>query len=329
MFRLTRSVIVALALAGVPALPAAAEPSAALPEAIGSVALKRPSVVSDDVVRLGDLFTGLSSEQAGTPIARAPKLGEKVPLDAAWLARLAAHYRVDWSPRSHLDGTVVEREAILIGAAEVEAEVIALFAQENNGESLEISIDNRALAIPLPLESEGRFGLEGLRRDPRSGRFSVTLVYPPDGNPTLRVPINGRAFELVEVPVLLHRVDGDQIIRPGDIGWETRRADRLNGNLITDPSQMIGQSPKRGLRGGQPVRAGDLRAPVLVPRNGLVTLRLRRGSMTLTAQGRALDEGGLGSVVRVVNLKSNTIVQAVVAEAGYVEVAGSDPAALN
>lgn len=342
MLRLTRPTFLALALAGAMILPAAAEPvasqaatravaeqTAARTAALGPVALKRPSLVSSDVVRLGDLFTGLSAEQAGTPIARAPKLGEKVPLDASWLGRLAAHYSVDWRPRSHLDGTVVERQAIVIGPDDIEAELLSLFDQESEGESLEISVENRALAIPLPLESEGRFGLEGLHRDRRSGRFTVNLVYPAEGTPTVRVAISGRVYELVEVPVLLHRVGGDEIIGPDDIGWETRRADRLNGNLITDPGQMVGQSPKRSLRPGQPVRAGDLRAPVLVPRNGLVTLRLRTGSMTLTVQGRALDEGGLGSVVRVVNLKSKTIVEAVVAEAGYVEVGGRGPTAFN
>ncbi len=42
--------------------------------------------------------------------------------------------------------------------------------------------------------------------------------------------------------------------------------------------------------------------------------------MTLTAQGRALEDGGAGDTVRVVNTQSNTVVQAVVTGANRVSV---------
>ncbi|MEX0760227.1 MAG: flagellar basal body P-ring formation chaperone FlgA [Tistlia sp.] len=300
--------------------PAAAGQTALAP-ALGSIQLRQPALITEAVVTLGDLFAGLSAEQAETPVARGPSLGDSTPVDAAWLARLAKHYRVDWEPRSHLDGTVVEHAAIRIGAGDIEPAVERLFAEQNDGRHLEISLDKTTISIALPLESEGRFGLEGLRQDQRSGRFSVTLVYPDDGSPTIRAPLSGRVLELVEVPVLLRRVGAGEILGVGDIGWEMRPADRVSANLLTDPAQMIGQSPTRGLRAGDPVRAGDLQAPVLVPRNAPVTLRYRSAGMTLTAQGRSLDEGGAGSLVRVVNLKSNTIVQAVVTQAGVVDVA--------
>lgn len=319
----------AVAQQGAQAAAQKAAQTAALPETLGAVRLKQPAQVAGDIVTLGDLFAGLTAEQAGTPVARAPKLGESVPVDAAWLGRLADHYEVDWAPRSHLDGTVVEHAATRIGIAEIEAEVSRLLAEQASGAELEVTLDNPALSVALPVESGGRFGLEGLRQDARSGRFTVTLVYPADGTPTIRMPISGRVAELVEVPVLLRRVATGEVIGAEDVGWEYRRADRLAGNLITDPAQMIGQSPKRNLRPGDPVRGGDLRTPVLVPRNSLVTLRLKAANMTLTVQGRALDEGGLGNVVRVVNLKSNTIVQAVVTEAGIVDVASAGPALFN
>ncbi len=341
MFRSIRTASLVLFLAGplaawTPALAAGSEQTAALGQPalpselpLGSVQLRDPAVVSGAVVTLGDLFTGLPADQAETPIARAPQLGQSVPVDAAWLGRLAKHYEVDWQPRSHLDGTVVEHKAVVVGAGEVEVELARLFDDLAGGDDLEVSVDNRSLSVALPLESDGRFGLQDLRRDERSGRFTVTLVYPAEGQPSVSVPLSGRVVELVEVPVLLRRVGGDEIIRPADIGWEKRRADRLTGNLITDPSRIVGLSPKRGLRAGEPVRAADLQAPILVPRNSLVTLRLKADNMTLTAQGKALDEGSAGSVVRVVNLKSNTIVQAVVSAAGVVDVAAAQRVLTN
>lgn len=330
MLRFTRPALLALAISCALAEPAIAQQTtagqsrdpqtAALPEQPASIGLRRPAIVVGDVVTLGDLFTGLPTDQAGTPIARSPKLGESVPVDAAWLGRLARHYDVAWAPRSHLDGTVVKHDAIVIDAAQVQAEVTKLLEAQEGGARLDVAIDASGLAIPLPVESEGRFGLEGLRREARSGRFTVDLVYPATGAPAIRVPVSGRAVELVEVPVLSRRVRDNEVIGRNDIGWEMRRADRIAANMITDSAQLIGMSPRRNLRAGQPIRSGDLRAPVLVARNSLVTMRLQSANMVLTAQGRTLDDGSHGSVVRVINLKSNTIVQAVVADAGVVEV---------
>ncbi|HMA14754.1 MAG: flagella basal body P-ring formation protein FlgA [Bacteroidota bacterium] len=42
--------------------------------------------------------------------------------------------------------------------------------------------------------------------------------------------------------------------------------------------------------------------------------------MQLTAQGRALENGAEGDVVRVMNTSSNTVVSAVVIDSGVVEV---------
>ncbi len=59
---------------------------------------------------------------------------------------------------------------------------------------------------------------------------------------------------------------------------------------------------------------------MLVKRNDLVLMVLQEPGMSLTAQGKALEDGGAGSVIRVSNVQSDRIVDAVVVESGRVTV---------
>lgn len=93
--------------------------------------------------------------------------------------------------------------------------------------------------------------------------------------------------------------------RPGEIGL---------------PEDVIGLSARATLYAGRPIRAQDLGPPIVVERNSFVTLEFRRGGLSLRTEGRALDEGGVGDRVRVMNLESRRTVFGVVTAPGVVEV---------
>jgi flagella basal body P-ring formation protein FlgA len=134
---------------------------------------------------------------------------------------------------------------------------------------------------------------------------------------------------MTEVPVLRRRGVPGEVITQADIDWLRVGARRLPGNVVVDSASLIGKSPRRAIRPGQPVRATDLREPVLVPKNSLIVLRLETDRMVLTAQGRALEDGASGQVIRVMNTKSNAIINGVVAESGTVRVLQTATAARN
>jgi flagella basal body P-ring formation protein FlgA len=62
----------------------------------------------------------------------------------------------------------------------------------------------------------------------------------------------------------------------------------------------------------------------LVDRNQIVTLVYNLGGLEITTEGRALDRGGLGDVVGVMNLSSRKTVTGQLAEDGFVYV-GPNP----
>ena len=86
---------------------------------------------------------------------------------------------------------------------------------------------------------------------------------------------------------------------------------------------------KRLIGADRPIRTAQIRRPLLIAKGGLVTIRLNYANMSLTAQGRSLDEGSLGDVVRITNSQSKNIVEARVTGANRVRVQSLHARTLN
>lgn len=84
-------------------------------------------------------------------------------------------------------------------------------------------------------------------------------------------------------------------------------------------ADMIGMEATRTLYKGQPIDEDDLRPPTLVKRNAIVQMEFTKGPMTIMAEGRALDKGGMGERIRVMNLLSKRVVTATVFGADLVK----------
>jgi flagella basal body P-ring formation protein FlgA len=331
MIRLPALAVAALAAVTALTIAFAAGPAAAErddPAAFGQpVSLNTEITVEGDTVTLNHLFSGLG-DRGATPIARAPKPGEEVRLPADWLARVARAYQIDWQPASNLEQASLRRAAQRIGSARiVDAIRDELTARGVDGD-LEVQLDNRDIALTLPVDAPAKVTVAGFSYDRNSGRFTANVMAPDTQRPLARATVSGKALAMLQVPVLNRRVGRDEVIGQRDISWVARPADAVTANHIQDARKLVGMSARRSIRPDRPVRETDVTAPVLVPRNSLVTLMLQTEQMRLTAQGRALQDGAKGEVIRVVNTKSNTTVAGVVVADGTVTVeAGSRPQA--
>jgi len=110
------------------------------------------------------------------------------------------------------------------------------------------------------------------------------------------------------------------VITERDIKWMKVRQNRLPRGVIVDINELIGKSPKRWLRMGIPVRAANVQPPILVPKGSLVTIYLKVPRMMLTAQGKALENGSDGDVIRINNTQSNRVIEAEVTGVAKVAV---------
>ncbi|MGD1876913.1 MAG: flagellar basal body P-ring formation chaperone FlgA [Kiloniellaceae bacterium] len=310
-----------LGLAG--ATPAAADTVSAssATQVDDLVTLRISAVVEDDVVRLGDLFDGIGDPGlAATPVARAPEPGVSIEVGARWLLAVAKAHALPWQPRSRYERINLQRSSRDISAEEVETALRQALAEQGVDGEVQLSFDNPDLRLRLPSTSGGGLRVTRLTLDPSNGRFLAQVVAPASGEPQARLAITGRAMELIEVPVLRRTVKPGEVIRDRDIEWMSVQANRLTRTTVLDTATLVGMSPRRPIRGQDIVRSTDLETPVVVAKNSLVTIRLRTERMELTVQGRALEDGSQGDVVRVMNTKSNNVVNAEVLDSGAVIV---------
>ena len=92
------------------------------------------------------------------------------------------------------------------------------------------------------------------------------------------------------------------------------------GGIATSAEALVNHELKHDVEAGQPVRERDVMPPRYVVRGSLVMMKIETPIMTVTAQGRALQDGKLGDTVRVINTQSNRTIEGVVESDGVVRI---------
>jgi len=111
-----------------------------------------------------------------------------------------------------------------------------------------------------------------------------------------------------------------EVISEADIEWHELPEARLPRAALVDAAMIVGMAAKRPLPAGKPITATDIRRPLLVNRGETVTMVLTTPAMQLTAKGRALQHGSQGDTIRISNLQTNTVLDAVVIGPGQARV---------
>lgn len=275
-------------------------------------------LVQDTVIRLNDLFDGIE-DNANQTIGQAPAPGDRVVFDIQRLAAIAKTHNVDWRPRTWTDRVVVERTSQKISQPGIEMALQAELQRRGVSRKVEIELANKGVEIVLASGVAATVAVQQLDYDERGGRFTAVLAAPAD-KPTTRLAVQGRVYELTDVPVLARRLNTGEVIRKGDIEWVSLRSDQINRNVLTDADRLIGQEVRRGTTAGQPVRSSDIRSPIIVSKGSVVTMVLSTPKMQLTSKGKAMEDASMGEAVQIMNTQSKTVIEATVVGANTVQV---------
>ncbi len=134
--------------------------------------------------------------------------------------------------------------------------------------------------------------------------------------------VSGAAFaqEAVSVPVLLKPVKSGETITTENL--TTHEIDRRNtfASTITNAGDLTGTVATRALAAGQPINRLHVRAARAVMRDSSVRVVFNRPGISLAGSGKALEDGNVGEVVRIMNLATRTTLSGEVVADGVVEV---------
>jgi flagella basal body P-ring formation protein FlgA len=165
-----------------------------------------------------------------------------------------------------------------------------------------------------------QIAIEQLDYDGSSGRFTGMLAVASDDMAMLRMRLSGTLQEMLEVPVPAHRLAIGSVIQAGDLQMARVRAGLAGGDVVRDPAQAIGRAVRQQAMAGQPLPLAELTSPASVQKGDVVAMRLLAPGLNVAAQGRALESGGLGDRVAVLNPSSRAVVVAEVTGADQVRV---------
>lgn len=286
--------------------------------------------VVDEIVTVGDLFAD-AGEVAGEPVFYAPDPGESVEIGPNFLHRVALGFDLDWQPGTGgVSRVIVRRAAVRIGTDELSPVVLAALGQRIGASfdaaHSQLTFDVGIAAYHLPVGVDPALSARDLSYDPRSQRFTAMVDVAAGTVHASSIRTSGRLRTVVEVPVLTRAVSRNELIGPEDVNWMQIDADRLSSNMVLDVDDLIGFVARRALSPSQPVAQADVQAPVAIQRGQTITMVLESGSITLTAQGRALDNGAVGDTVRILNVQSSRTVEALVEGPGVVRVTAPESA---
>ncbi len=84
----------------------------------------------------------------------------------------------------------------------------------------------------------------------------------------------------------------------------------INEMGTDNPLDLVGKESRSALFAGRPIRLSDVSSPAIIERNDLVPLVFKMGALSIRTEGRALERGGVGDVILVMNLSSRSTVTA-------------------
>lgn len=286
--------------------------------ALAGVALRSDVAVTDSQVTLGDLFTGLDADIAARPVSPAPGLGEKRTLDAGQLSAIAAANALSWRPVDSKVKANITRTGEEVPASTVIAALASALAKQGAPGDGEVALDADKARVLVPSGRPITLDVSDITYDARSTRFTATVRAPAGEGAGQR--LTGTFAPMVDVPVPANPISAGTVLRENDLVINRLRADQKIGQVVTDMNRLIGKTAKRALPVGAPIRPTDLVSTVLVTKNHIVNVQVVGGPLNLIMQGKALDDGAEGDMVRVLNTRSNKTVQGTVTGAGTVSV---------
>lgn len=135
---------------------------------------------------------------------------------------------------------------------------------------------------------------------------------------SLYVPVNIQRLATVYVaaqPI----AKGEQITHT-DIQQVSMDISNLRGSYLKTRPEIVGKISKRSISLGSVFNPRYLRLPVVIKKGDLVDIVAESQGLRIRMEGKAVNSGAKGQKIRVKNLSSKRIIQAIVQDPGLVKI---------
>jgi len=237
-------------------------------------------------------------------------------------------------------GKIKAQEVIFQGAKEVKITVLSntieeeqvlraiegslsIFLKEEEMEEMEVEIGRVAFSFPLVVPV-GELKLQGEISPSsfNSSRLTILMEIYINENlyRTLSIPLKIKIFK--EVVVATRNLYTDHTFTREDIIKEKIliNVNKQGEEWLCNLQEVLGKRSLRNISAGTPLKKELLGSALLVKRGSLVTLSIEGRNIRIHAQGKALEKGGKGKIIEVLNIDSEKRLEGIIVDVNSVRI---------
>lgn len=192
---------------------------------------------------------------------------------------------------------------------------------EEDGEQRRYEI--QTVRMPKDLKvPEGEVSLDAIA--PSGIRYGLTVpIYVTvsvNGEPYRQLTCSFKIRVYDKVAVAARNLQPRRILEAKDVKLEEREVGFTAVHYLTDVESVIGRELNRLVREGTIFTAGMVKNPVIMPVGTVITIVSRYNGIEVRVEGKAMQAGREGSVIKVQNTATRKVIDARVIDATTVEV---------
>ncbi len=277
--------------------------------ALASPTPKSKTIVTKDIITLGDVFEGVT-DNIDFYLAPAPEIGEKTILNTKDLTRISKALDLGWVATNNHARTIISRSSDIITSHDIRASIQKELSKKLGSRKFEVELSNKRLKINVPEKSFSEIEVSNLNYN--AGKQTFNAVISINSIKDYKKEIKGRLHHVMAVPVLINPLRRGDIISSSDIDYIDMRTSDITASTLVNKNKLIGQTPRRGIAAMRPITESDIKPPMLIKKGELVVMNLNTNGLSLTSQGRAVQNGVEGDIIKIENSDSGQIITAIV-----------------
>ncbi len=160
--------------------------------------------------------------------------------------------------------------------------------------------------------------VEQLGQQRNSTNITVTIKCQGEKPWSVHVPV--KIFTFADIFIVTRTLARGVVIQLSDLRQEKRETSQLRNGYFERAEDIVGRIPKHSLAKGATVSPSDLEQNRIIHRGNKVTIIARNKNITVKMPGKALDDAIEGALIKVENLSSKRVIEAVALRPGIVEV---------
>lgn len=260
----------------------------------------------DDISLIESPDANIREKLAKAHICRSPELNSSVTLNINYIKSRVKQQGI--RPESIIwlgaDQTTVQTKSKVVSTEEILslAESFIAGLADKNAKRVIVQPTSDIKPVYLPY-GEMNVKTELLFHSAVNNSLLLRFTFSINGKECEKRIIPFKVEIIKDVLVASKNIEANKMIDVNDLIIESRNVG-LSDNVIVDKNELLGKRTKRAISKGALITSDMLEKPPIIKQGDLITIVLESSKLRITTQGKAMENGTNGQMIKVINTSS-------------------------